>query len=285
MDTKSKSTYIIAAITLIILLAAIYFLFIYRKSPAQIKPKEIGSTEVKELSEIDLASRPFVTLTPTSDGAEIIMSIENMETFDRIEYELTYQADNPTSPGDKIQRGATGTDVNTTDSKYKKSILLGTASRGVKSPDRGIEDGRLTMHLYKGDQEYLSETLWDLVYTGAKATTIEDSLQNFRLNIPSLGKDYWIIIADTVGVPPKEASFDIENVILPVYGTFSIAPDFTKNTLVSIKIEKDSNKAQILAFNHQDNTWQDLGTKFEASSKTASANTNKFATFVVVSSK
>ena len=126
MDRSKKSTYIIAAVTFVVLILGIYFLFIFKKTPGQIKPKDFTSGELKQLSDIDIAKRPYVTLTPTADGAEIIISIENMAYFDSIEYELTYQADNPTATGTKIQRGATGTDVNTKDQKYKKSILLET---------------------------------------------------------------------------------------------------------------------------------------------------------------
>src|SRR3989344_8816673 len=159
MDPAKRNIYLIAAVAFIAIVVAVYFLFIFQKGRKTVKPQEV-SGEVKELSEIDLNKRPYVTLTPTSDGAEIIISIENMANFDRIEYELTYLADNPTETGQKIQRGATGTDINTKDQKYKKSILLGTASRGARSPDKGITDGKLTMHLFKGETEFQSETFW-----------------------------------------------------------------------------------------------------------------------------
>src|SRR3990167_1307017 len=132
MDPAKRNIYLIAAVAFIAIVVAVYFLFIFQKGPKTVKPQEV-SGEVKELSEIDLNKRPFVTLTPTSDGAEILISIENMSSFDRIEYELTYLADNPQIAGEKIQRGSTGTDVNTKEQKYKKSILLGTASKGTRS--------------------------------------------------------------------------------------------------------------------------------------------------------
>src|SRR3989338_7831144 len=101
MESSKRNIYIIAAVSFLLLAAAIYFLFIFQKKPKQLKAQE-SSGEVEELSQIDLDRRPYVTLTPTSDGAEIIISIENMANFDRIEYELTYLADNPTETGQKI---------------------------------------------------------------------------------------------------------------------------------------------------------------------------------------
>src|SRR3989338_10789750 len=110
MEQSKKSTYIIAAIAFIILAAAIYFLFIFQKGEKKIKPEEFAG-EVKDVAEPELARRPYVTLTPTGDGAEIIISVENMSFFDKIEYELTYLTDNPQVTCEKIERGATGTDV------------------------------------------------------------------------------------------------------------------------------------------------------------------------------
>src|SRR3989344_2374398 len=205
MEPSKKSTYIIAAAAFIILAAAIYFLFIFQKGEKKIKPEEFAG-EVKDVAELELAKRPYVTLTPTGDGAEIIISVESMSFFDKIEYEMTYLADNPQVAGEKIERGATGTDVNTKDEKYKKSVLLGTASRGTRSPDTGVTDGVLTMHLVKGDIEYLSESKWDLFEAGATVRSITDRDDTFPVENLSLGKNYWIIIADTVGRPPNSPS-------------------------------------------------------------------------------
>src|SRR3990167_6706410 len=135
MDKTKKNIYIIASISLVVIAVAVYFLFIFQKAPKEIETDE-GSSFVESIEKIDAANRHFVTLTPTADGAEIIISIEKMSYFDKIEYELTYQADNPQSAGEKIERGATGSDINPKDEKYKKSILLGTGSKGVRSPDR-----------------------------------------------------------------------------------------------------------------------------------------------------
>ncbi len=284
MDNKSKkSTYIIAGVALVAILAGIYFLFIFKKSAKQIKIQDSSGGEVKQLSEIPLAKRPYLTLTPTSTGSEIIISMENMADFDKIEYELTYQADNPTAPGTKIERGATGTDINTKDQKYKKSVLLGTASKGVSSPDRGISDGKFTLHLFKGDQEYQNESPWSLEQIGQTKATLKDASGNFTLNVPGLGKDYWVILADTVGVPQK-GTFDIKNVALPSFGVFSIAGAFTSAGDLSIKLP-DAKTADLYIHSTLEDSWQKADTKFDDSSKTLTTKVSNFATFVSVASK
>lgn len=281
MDKSKKNTYIIAGVSLVLILTAVYFLFIFKKGPKELK-KENSTEDVKELTQIDLAKRPYVTLTPTPEGAEIIISVENMASFDKIEYELTYQADNPTVAGEKIQRGATGTDINTKDQKYKKSILLGTASRGVRSPDRGIVDGKLTMHMFQGDTEYQSETNWTLDEIGTSQTTLKDPSDNFEITIPALGKNYWAVLADTIGVPPNY-QFDIKKVVLPIYGAFTVAPALTKPASVTIKLNDAVKSADLYAYSHQDSTYAKVDSKLSGS--TITSDVPSLGTFVVVASK
>lgn len=274
---SKKSTYIIAGVFFVVLILGIYFLFVFKAGPKQIKPKEFTYGEVKQLADIEIAKRPYVTLTPTSDGAEIIISIENMDFFEKIEYEMTYQADNPTAPDTKIQRGATGTGINTKEQKYKTSVLLGTASRGVRSPDTGIVDGKLALHLFKGEDEYVSESNWDLAKLGLKAGALDSRDGNFKLQIPGLGKDYWVILADTIGVP-KGGEFELKKVQLPVYGVFSIAGDFSAPGPMSIKGSGD-----LYLQNHQDSSWQKLNSSQQGDVVESKVTT--FGTFVLVSSK
>ena len=276
---SKKSTYIIAAVMVVLLAVGIYFLFVFRKATKDISPDDKSFGEIKKIDEIKLTDRPYVTLTPTPDGAEIIMSISGMTYFDKIEYELTYEADNPASPDTKIQRGATGSDVNTKDATYKKSILLGTASRGVRSPDRGILNGLLTMHLFKGDLEYLSESTWDMSTIGLTSNTIKTRDGNLEIEVPDLPKDYWVILANTIGIPAG-GKFETANVQLPVYGAFSIAGAFPSDGTITIK-ERGGNK--LFGFNNADKSWKELTASGEGGMLTAKIS--GFATYVVVSSK
>lgn len=279
MDTSKKSTYIIAAISLFIIVVAVYFLFIHQKRSKNLEVEE-GGGFVESIEKIDIRDRPYLTLTPTADGAEIIISIEDMNYFDKIEYELTYQADNPQSLGDKIQRGSVETDVDTKQSKYKKSLLLGTASRGVRSPDTGVEDGKLSLHLFKGDTEYLSETNWDRLEVGIAKSTITDKSGKFSLEVPIFSKNYWVIVADTIGVPPN-ADFDANKTKLPVYGTFSVAPKFPKISQLSLELG-DVAEPSLHSYSTADSSWQKIESEF--SNGVIVATVDSFATFVVVSS-
>lgn len=278
---KLPPKYIAAAISFVVIVLAIYFLFIFQKGPGEIRVEE-AEGELKDIGQIQLADKPYVMLTPTADGAEIIVSIENMGYFDGLEYELTYLADDPTRPGEKIQRGSTGGDINTKDAKYKTSILLGTASRGVRSPDRGVTDGKLSLHLFKDDNEYLSETEWNLFEIGSSKTTIAARDESVKLEIPpTLGKTYWVILSDTVGIPPTFDK-DPQTVVVPIFGAFSIAPKFTKPVNLTLELPEDITTAQVHLYT-QDGKWETK--EVEAKDKTIATSINNFATFVVTASE
>ncbi len=279
MPKSKRNLYILAAAAFVFIFAAIYFLFVFQKSP-KLSKVDRSAFEVKSIIDIEVTKRPFVTLTPTAPGAEIIISIENMSEFDNIEYELTYLADNPQIPGEKIQRGSTGIDVDTKSPKYKKSMLLGTASRGVSNPDRGIEEGKLTLHMFKGNTEYQSETPWYLFEIGLTTTEISTPDGNLSIKTPKLTKDYFAIVSDTVGLPP-EGDIDKGKAELPIYGVFSTTPKFTQKADLTLRVKGQNSKLYI--YNNQNNTWGNIDST--QAGENIKAKIEIFSTYVVVSQK
>ena len=278
-----KTKYIAAGIAFIFIILAIYFLFIRQQSEGKIKTQE-NANIVKNVSDVDVGKRPYITLVPTSDGAEIIISIEKMSDFDKIEYELTYLADNSQSAGEKIKRGTISSDINPKDEKYKKSILLGTGSKGVRSPDRNVEGGKLTLHLFKGDIEYQSETNWDMFQVGPGAAKIKSRDDKLELSLPALSKQYWIILADTVGIPPNNESLDTESVILPVFGAFSIAPKPAKALGLKIKLDSADENLILRTYLHQDSRWDEtIKSSYDLTSQTLTTKVKSLSTYVVSS--
>lgn len=283
MDTSKKSIYVAAAVSLALIAIVVYFLFVRQTNPKSIKLQDLQFDQ-KQITDIELAKRPYVVLAPNSTGTEIEVSIQNMNYFDSIDYEITYMSDNPQVAGEKIQRGATGSDINTKDEKSIKSAPLGTGSKGVFSADKNISDGKLTLHLQKGDTEYVSETNWDLFEAGQKGIQLSNRTGNFTFKIPALRKDYWIIIADTVGLPPGY-DFDSSAVTLPIYGIFSLDTKFPSNADVSIKVDPGQ-EPQLYKFKRIDSNWAQVDDAIlNKSAGTISASIDAYATFVIVSSK
>ena len=91
-----------------------------------------------------------------------------------------------------------------------------------------------------------------------------------------------MIIADTVGVPPNPTEFTPEEIILPVYGTFSIAPTFKGTGTITIKVENQTTP-KLFAYNHTDSAFSDVESVWGADTSTLTADVSNFATFVVVS--
>lgn len=278
MPKSKRNLYLLASAALLFMIATTYFLFVFQKDSKSTKVDQ-SAQEIKPISDIELAKRPYVTLTPTSNGAEIIISIENMTEFENIEFELTYMADNPQIPNEKIKRGTTGTDVDTKAEKYIKNMLLGTASRGAASPDTGVEDGKLTLHMYKGDIEYQSETPWYMSQIGLTSTELSTTDGALLIKTPKLTKDYFVILTDTVGVPPKY-EFDISKIQTPVYGVFSTAPKFTKQK-ADMSIKTGFANSKLYVFYHQEKIWGNMDSTQSADA--VEAKIESLATYVVVS--
>ena len=102
------------------------------------------------------------------------------------------------------------------------------------------------------------------------------------VDVPAtLGKTYWVILSDTVGIVP---TFDKDpaSVVTPVWGTFSVAPKFTKNATLTLELGDLGQKPQIHLYT-QDGKWETKDLKAEGDAYTYSLNS--FATFVVTSSK
>jgi len=278
MPKSKRNLYILAGAALLFMVATTYFLFVFQKSPKSLKVDRTAQ-EIKPITDVELSKRPFITLTPTSTGSEIIISIENMAEFENIEYELTYMADNPQIPNEKIQRGSTGTDVDTKAEKYKKSMLLGTASRGAASPDRGIEDGKLTLHMFKGNIEYQSETPWYMSQVGLTTKEISTPDGAFVVKTPKLTKDYFVIITDVLGLPPRY-EFNITAAQTPIYGVFSTAPKFIGQK-ADLSIKTANTNSKLYVFYHQDNIWGTIDSS--KTEDTVKAKIESLATYVVVS--
>ena len=128
-----KTKYIAAGIAFIFIILAIYFLFIRQQSEGKIKTQE-NANIVKNVSDVDVGKRPYITLVPTSDGAEIIISIEKMSDFEKIEYDLPYLEVTPKVPVKKL-KGAQQVRILTRKMKNTKSRFFSEqAQKGLEVP-------------------------------------------------------------------------------------------------------------------------------------------------------
>jgi len=119
----NKRIKIIVLISLILIIALIFFIFRNKKKPVNQKSDQVAPTE-SIIPTVD--SSVIVKLVPVIPGKELKLSIENIPVNTTgIEYSLTY---------DTKQQNAQGVigsvSLDSKSNKYEKQITLGTCSSG-----------------------------------------------------------------------------------------------------------------------------------------------------------
>jgi len=114
------------------------------------KKEETGAdpTPTPRLVELDDSQKPLVSLTPRSDGHELKLIINGLDTtIEEIEYELIYRAEDK---GMVIEKGLGDTISVDGQKKIERDLLLGTSSCTNTCKykyDEGITGGTLSLTL------------------------------------------------------------------------------------------------------------------------------------------
>jgi len=131
-----KKIFPIVVVLLVVVGGAIWFFGFKNK-----KTSESVATPTpaeKEITEIPLEKRPYVSLTPRADGKEFTLDIGRIENTETVEYELVYLSQG-------ISRGVIGSVNLSGEKSISRKLLLGSCSRNVCKYDEGVEQGTLTM--------------------------------------------------------------------------------------------------------------------------------------------
>ena len=87
-------------------------------------------------------------------GHSVNVTIGKISDISAVEYVLSYNADNPTDPTQKIPRGAIGHfDIKPSDSSIHQEIVLGTCS-DVCHYDKNVTDIKLVLNTTKNGKSY-----------------------------------------------------------------------------------------------------------------------------------
>lgn len=230
--------------------------------PTPVPPKPIEET-IKE--------RPFVSLTPTSDGHRVMLKIENVPAgVDSVEYEVVYLAD---VEGSKIERGVRGA-IKLSDFGKSKEILFGSASCTTGTCkykyDENVTEGTLSVTLIKKD----GKSKYDSVFRiqrgkeGKEGLTTGDGI--FKFLSVSLPANTLYLTVSSIGIPSALPS-GLTAKSLP-YGIFS-APAI-KGT---VSFKSTENEARIYLWSGQ--KWQELVTASDEG--ILSAETAKVGIFIL----
>jgi hypothetical protein len=131
---KKLPLIVLAAVIIAVLLGVI--LFVTKKDKKAIKNEPVIETQAEIPQSLD--QRPFVTLTPRSDGHEIALNVANLQNVNSVDYEMVYLV------GDS-QRGVIGSAETKGQTSFNKIMLLGSCSKNVCKYDEGVTGGSLTL--------------------------------------------------------------------------------------------------------------------------------------------
>lgn len=217
------------------------------------------------LVETTLEERPYITLTPSSDGHWLTIEVSRIKEADSLEYELLYNT----------ASGATQGSINTVrlkgETSYSKKILLGSESSGHYKFDEGVTQGTLTVRLRGGEGTRKFMTDFHLQQGEDELTSIDG---NFSIGGTFLKANFYVTMM-TIGLP---GDFGGE-VIAGPYEVLSSGVKTVKDGVVKITMSEESETAKLYSWSGT--KWVEEKGKIE--DKTISTEISSLATFIVAS--
>ena len=253
---------ILIVVALLLLIVGGFFFWRSRKASQKTPGLEPEGT----LIETTLKERPYITLTPSSDGHWLTIDVARIKDADSLEYELLYNT----------ASGATQGSINSVKlegkTTYTKKILLGSESSGRFKYDEGVSQGTLTLRLRGGPGTRKFVTEFHL-QQGETELTSKDG--NFSIKGTFPATNYYVTMS-TVGLPGESEG----EVKAGPYGAFSSGVDTVKNGLVSLKLPEGTEEAKL--FSWSETEWTEEEAEIEAG--IISTNVSSLATFIALSS-
>lgn len=259
-----KNYIIILAVVGIILILGGGFLFWRSRSAKEplptLEPEGV-------LVETALEERPYITLTPSSDGHWLTVDVSRIQDAESLEYELLYDTES----------GATQGSINSVklegETDYSKKILLGSESSGHYKFDEGVTQGNLTVRLRggKGTRKFVTD--FHLQQGDEELTSIDG---NFTLE-GTFSQSTFYVTMMTIGLPGE---FEGE-VIAGPYETFSSGASTVKNGTVSLKLPEGTEQAELYSWSGT--KWVDE--KAETEDKIISTDIDTLTTFIIVATE
>lgn len=251
---------IIIIVVVVLLLIGGAFLFWQGRRATKTEP---GLEPEGVLIETTLEERPYITLTPSSDGHWLTIDVSRIKDADSLEYELLYNTES----------GATQGSINSVKLKgettYTKKILLGSESSGRFKYDEGVTQGTLTLRLRGGPGTRKFVTEFHLQQGDKELTSIDN---NFTLT-GTLTPTLFYVTMHTIGLPGE---FEGE-VIAGPYEAFSSGVNTVKNGIVSLKLPEGIEEAKLYSWSGT--SWVEEEAEIEEG--TISADISSLMTFIV----
>jgi len=249
--------------------AAIFFFSVKRNAKAPTE-QDTPARRMEQINKIPIKDRPYVTLTPRTDGREVTMIIDNVKNAAKAEYELEYQA------GSMIQ-GVFGTiDFSKETLPVSKKLLFGTCSKGKCRYDENVSGGSLTIRFEGSQDPYILKTDFNLQQMADRegVFTSKDIKASLDIGKAGLPVSSYVVVIGTMG-PPAPVEGDI---IAGPYSFLSTTSPRLTSAELTIQFKDDLADAQLLQWSGQ--TWTELASK--VGNNKISAPVTSLGTFVLV---
>lgn len=259
---KKNLPIIVGVVIFVLLLAGT---FIWWRGKRARETQVPSPTPEGVLVETPLKERPFVTLTPRTDGREFTLEISRIKNTKTIEYELVYLTQG-------LSRGVIGTIDLKGETTISRKLLLGTCSRGVCKYDEDVTEGTLTLRFRspEGTRKFVSD--FHLQQGGKELTSIDG---NFKLEGKlSLGTFY--LTMPTIGLPQD---FEGETIGGP-YGVFTVGSKVIKNGKETLTLSEETPSVKLYVWTGR--VWEEIE-KVEIEDKEISAEIDSLGVFIAIS--
>ncbi|HUS59872.1 MAG TPA: hypothetical protein VMX76_00585 [Nevskiaceae bacterium] len=259
---KNLTTFLIILVVLTILGVGGFFIF-KSKKPAEEEPVTPESEGV--LIKTTLEERPFVTLTPRTDGRELTLEISRVKNAQTIEYELVYL-----SAG--LSRGVIGSIDLDGEAAVERKLLLGTCSRDVCKYDEDVTEGTLTLRFRGSDgvRKFIADFH---LQQGDKILTSIDN--NFQLE-GTISPTTFYLTMPTVGLPREIEGQPVSE----IYGVFTAGSKTIKSGIVNLALIEEN--PDVALYSWDGRAWQVEEEDFKTDGKTLSASVGQLAAFMAI---
>jgi hypothetical protein len=185
MKLKKYLPFILFGLGLVVLAGVLFWVFM--------RPKAEGVSEDENVAEIPFEQRPFVTLTPTSDGHYLNMVVDRIVIeADTLDYELLYDL-----PDGRTQ-GVPGT-VKLEGNKVERELLLGSESSGKFRYDEGVEYGTVTFRFRDSKGKLVGKISTDF-HLLTEVDQLSDKGGEFSYTLEETDDEYFVVM-NTLGLP------------------------------------------------------------------------------------
>ncbi len=273
---KKNKILIIVSLLLALGIGA-FFLFRNNNAPVEETEQPEEKRQVQNINTKAIKERPYLSLTPSANGGEIFLSLNNYQA-QMAEYEIEYQAANDAG-GTIIQGGIGRIDLSKASNPTEpKEFCFCSQSKGVKKYDTGVSAGSYFIHFSGGVEEYSLKGDFtigkyadeDSVFTSRNSKAILEIPQNeVSANTP-------IIVADPLGLP---GNIDKEIVEGP-YAFFAPSGTEINEANLTMRTKEDTTNLQLYAWNNQTEEWEKL--EFDTEDTTITAEVEMLTTYILV---